>query len=93
MVQEGMILCLQGTLCLTKNLPLSSSADHHHSKWFLTLHRDHLLAHVPLHNGTEVAMMRSLRQMFHEAISGVAVVVAERFRIGPFHGRQTWERE
>ncbi len=24
---------------------------------------------------------------------GVAVVLAERFRIGPFPGRQTWEKE
>jgi len=40
---------------------------------------------------TEVAIMRSLRQIFHEANGGVAVVLAERFRIRPFQGRQTWE--
>ncbi len=33
-----------------------------------------------------------MRQIFHEAIGGVAVVLAERFRIGPFPGRQTWEK-
>ena len=40
---------------------------------------------------TEVAIMRSLRQIFHEANGGVAVVLAERFRIRPFQRRQTWE--
>jgi hypothetical protein len=42
---------------------------------------------------TEVAIMRSLRQIFHEANGGVAVVLAERFRIRPFRWRQTWEQE
>src|SRR5215469_2634172 len=79
--------------CLTKSLPWSSSPNHHHSQRFLTLHQDHLFASVPLHKGTEVAMMRSLKQIFHEVRSGVAVVEAERFRIGSFPGRQTWERE
>jgi hypothetical protein len=42
---------------------------------------------------TEVASMRRLRQIVHEAIGGVAVVLAERFRIRPFRWRQTWEQE
>jgi hypothetical protein len=42
---------------------------------------------------TEVAIMRSLRQIFHEATGVVAVVLAERFRVGPFQGRQRWEKE
>ena len=37
--------------------------------------------------------MYSLRQLFYEAIGGIAVVLAERFRIGPFPGRQTGEKE
>ncbi len=36
--------------CLTKNLPLSSSQTHLHSKWFLTLQQAHLFVPVPLHN-------------------------------------------
>ena len=79
--------------CLTKSLPLSSLPNHHHSQKLLTLHQDHLFASVPLHKGTEVAMIRSLNQIFHEARKGVAVVVAERFRIGSFPGGQTWERK
>src|SRR6266566_6519603 len=35
--------------CLTKNLPLSSSQTHLHSKWFPILQQGHLFAHVPLH--------------------------------------------
>jgi hypothetical protein len=37
--------------------------------------------------------MCSLRQIVHEATGGVAVVLAERFRVGPFQGRQSWEKE
>ena len=33
-----------------------------------------------------------LRQIFHEAIGGVAVVLAEQFCIRPFPGRHMWER-
>ena len=78
---------------LTKSLPLSSSLSHNDSQRFLTMHQDHLLASVPLHKGTEVAMMRRLRQIFHEARSGVAIVVAERSPIRSFPGRQMWKRE
>ena len=34
-----------------------------------------------------------LRQIVHEAIGSVGVVLAERFRIGPFQERQTWEKK
>src|SRR5258708_22900832 len=40
---------------------------------------------------TEVAILRSLRQIVHEASGGVVVVLAERFRIGP-KGRQRGSR-
>jgi hypothetical protein len=36
--------------------------------------------------------MRSLRQIFHETIGSFAVALAEPFRVGPFQGRQTWEK-
>ena len=42
---------------------------------------------------TEVGIMRSLRQNFHEAIGGVAVALSERFRIRPFQGRRKWVKE
>jgi hypothetical protein len=42
---------------------------------------------------TEVAIMCVLRQIFHEAIDGVAVPLAELFSIGPFEVRQTWVKE
>ena len=42
---------------------------------------------------TEIAIMCLLRQIFHEAIGRVAVVLSERFRIGPFQERQTWEKK
>jgi hypothetical protein len=45
--------------CLTKNLPLSSSENRIHSKYFPTLHQDHLLAHAPLQNA------RKLRTWVH----------------------------
>jgi hypothetical protein len=34
-----------------------------------------------------------LRQIVHEAIGSVAVVLSERFHIGPFQERQTWEKK
>jgi hypothetical protein len=37
--------------------------------------------------------MRSLRQIVHEAIGGVAVALAELLHVSPFPGRQTWEKE
>ena len=36
----------------------------------------------------EVAILRSLRQIVHEASGGVVVVLAERFRIGPKGGKR-----
>ena len=42
---------------------------------------------------TEVAIMCVLRQIFHEAIDGVAVVLAEQFRVESFQRRQTSEKE
>jgi hypothetical protein len=42
---------------------------------------------------TEVAILRSLRQIVHEASGGAVVVLAEQFRIGLFQGKQTWEQE
>jgi hypothetical protein len=41
---------------------------------------------------TEVAILRSLRQIVHEASGGVVVVLAERFRVGPLQRRQLWEK-
>jgi len=37
--------------------------------------------------------MPSLRQIIHEASGGVAVAMAEQYRIGLFQERQTWEKE
>jgi hypothetical protein len=37
--------------------------------------------------------MRLLRQIVHEASGSVAVVLSERFLIGPFQERQTWEKK
>ena len=36
--------------------------------------------------------MRLLRQIVHEATGGIAVASAEPFCVGPFQGRQTWEK-
>ena len=41
----------------------------------------------------EVASMRSLRQIVHEASGGVAVVVAKQFRVGPLQRRTPCEKE
>ena len=41
----------------------------------------------------EVVIMRSQRQIFHEAIGSIAVALAERFRIRPFLGRRKWVKE
>ena len=38
---------------------------------------------------TEIAIKCSLRQIFHEASGGVAVVLVEQFCIEPFQERQT----
>ncbi len=78
--------------CLTKNLPLDSSQIYLYSKYFPTLQQDHLFSYVAWHNGMEVVIMCSLRQIFQEAISGISVVGAERFCVRPIPGRQTWER-
>jgi hypothetical protein len=37
--------------------------------------------------------MCSLRQIYHEAIGGITVALAERLYVGPFQGRQKWEKE
>ena len=42
---------------------------------------------------TEDDIIRRLRQILHEATGGVAVVLKERFRVEPFQGSQTWEKE
>jgi hypothetical protein len=41
----------------------------------------------------EVARMRSLRQIVHEASGGFAVVLAKQFRVGPLQRRPPWEKE
>jgi hypothetical protein len=41
----------------------------------------------------EVASMRRLRQIVHEASGGIAVVLAKQFRVGPLQRRQPWEKE
>jgi hypothetical protein len=42
---------------------------------------------------TEIGILFSPRQILHEATDGVAVVLAESFRVEPFQRRQTWEKE
>ena len=39
--------------------------------------------------GTEVAILRSLRQIVHETSGGIVVVLAERFRVEPFQRRKS----
>ena len=43
-------------------------------------------------NGTEVAIMRSLEQIFHEATGCLAVALEERLRTVLFPGREMWEK-
>ena len=50
---------------------------------FTTLQLDHIFAHLPFAKRTEVAIMCRLRQIFHEAMCGVAVVLVERFGPSP----------
>jgi hypothetical protein len=51
------------------------------------------LGSFPFAKRAEVASMRSLRQIIHEASGGIAVVLAKQLRIGPLQRRQLWEQE
>ena len=57
--------------CLTKNLPLSSSQTHLHSKWFPILQQGHLFAHVPLHKEPKLLSCVDFGRLFMRQVAAL----------------------